>query len=96
MIGKRMSRLLIPAMLLLPLAGLLPNAWGGSPWQNLLTSNRVEAEPGKTYALTEQNGPWMVMAYSFSGEGADKQAQELVIELRMKYKLPAYTHRMKV
>ena len=95
MIGKRMSRLLIPAMLLLPLAGLLPNAWGGSPWQNLLTSNRVEAEPGKTYALTEQNGPWMVMAYSFSGEGADKQAQDLVLELRKKYKLPAYTHRMK-
>ena len=32
------------------------------------------------------------MACSFSGDGADKQAKELVMELRKRYKLPAYIY----
>ena len=43
--------------------------------------------------LTENNGPYLIMAYSFSGEGAEKQAQELVLELRKRYKLPAYIYK---
>ncbi len=34
----------------------------------------------------------MVMACDFSGEGAEKQAHELVVELRKRYKLPAYSY----
>lgn len=63
------------------------------PWANLLTLNRVEADPKKTYALTMENGPWLIMACSFSGEGAEQQAHELVLELRERYKIPAYLHR---
>jgi hypothetical protein len=53
----------------------------------------VEADPNKQYQLDESNGPWMVMACSFSGEGAEKQAHELVLELRKRYKLPAYVYK---
>ena len=35
------------------------------------------------------------MVTSFSGEGAEEQARELVLELRREYKLPAYMHRKK-
>jgi hypothetical protein len=62
------------------------------PWTDLISLKSVDADPSKTYPLTESNGPWTVMACSFSGDGADKQAQELVIELRKKYKLVAYTY----
>jgi hypothetical protein len=62
------------------------------PWGELISLKSVDADPGKSYRLTEENGPWMVMAASFSGEGAEKQAQELAYELRKRYKLPAYTY----
>ena len=62
-------------------------------WSNLILAKKVEADPEKTYAISEENGPWMVMACSFSGEGAEKQADELVHELRKRYKLTAYIYR---
>ena len=37
----------------------------------------------------------MIMATTFSGEGAEEQAQELVYELRKEYKLPAYSYQKK-
>jgi hypothetical protein len=60
------------------------------PWSNLMSLKGVSADPNKKYMLSEENGPWMIMACTFSGEGAEKQAQELVLELRKRYKLPAY------
>ncbi len=66
---------------------------GAAPWDQLLTFKSVEADPNKDYALTEQNGPWMIMACSFSGEGALQQAKDLTLELRKKYKVPAYVYR---
>ncbi len=63
------------------------------PWGNLISLKSVSADPEKPYPITEANGPWMIMACSFSGEGAEKQAQELVYELRKRYKLPAYTYK---
>jgi hypothetical protein len=65
------------------------------PLLNMFSTSRVDADPDKQYKLTEQNGPWMIMAHSLSGEGAEDQARELVLELRKKYKLPAFMHRMK-
>jgi hypothetical protein len=44
--------------------------------------------------LTEENGPWMIVAASFNGEGAQEQAQALVDEFHAKYHLPAYVHEM--
>jgi len=82
---------------LLALALALSGWWSAAadaapPWSKLLTFNRVDADPEKTYRLSEENGPWMIMACSFSGEGAEQQARELAYELRSRYKLPAYTH----
>ena len=59
----------------------------------MVSLKQIDAEPDKTYALSETNGPWMIMACSFSGNGAEKQAQDLVFELRKRYKLPAYINK---
>ncbi len=67
-----------------------------APWEKLLSIQRVEADPQKPYTITEQNGPWMIMACSFSAtkapEQARQQAHELALELRKRYKLPAYVY----
>lgn len=64
------------------------------PWQDLMTFQKVEADPQKSYRLTKENGPWLIMASSFSGERAEEQARELALELRKRYKMHAYVHRM--
>ncbi len=64
------------------------------PWLSLLTRDRVEADPNKDYRLTQENGPWTILTCTFSGDGAEEQARELVLELRKRYKLAAYTHRI--
>lgn len=66
-----------------------------SPLTMLLPFNRVEADAKKTYAITEQHGPWLIYAASFRGEDAEKQAQALILELRQRFKLKAYQHRQK-
>ena len=66
-----------------------------APWERLLTLRRVEADPDKTYAVTGDNGPWMILACSFSGDHAEEQARELVLELRKRYKLEAFVCREK-
>ena len=91
--GKWMSRLLAVAIL----SVILPPAIAAAapPWEKLLASSRVEADPNKNYTVTEENGPWMIMVQSFSGDGAEDQARQLVYELRKRYKLPAYVHPMR-
>jgi len=69
-------------------------AWAATPWERMLTLSRVEADPNKSYELTDAQGPWLIMACSFTGEGAQKQAHNLALELRDRYKLPAYVHKM--
>ncbi len=54
---------------------------------------QIEADPAKRYLVTPQQGPWMVMATSFRGEGAEQQAHHLILELRKEFKLEAYMHR---
>lgn len=63
-------------------------------WKLLMPTEKVEADPSKEYVMTAENGPWMILATSFSGEGAEDQARELVLELRDRYHLEAYTHKM--
>ncbi len=66
-----------------------------APWDKLFTIGRVEAEPNKTYTLTEENGPWLIMACSLNGDDARQQANDLVYELRKRYKLAAYVYAKK-
>lgn len=91
--GKWMSRLVAVGIGTVALGAAV--AMAAPPWERLLASSRVEADPNKTYTLTEENGPWMIMVQSFSGEGAEEQAKQLVFELRKRYKLPSYMHPMR-
>jgi hypothetical protein len=63
------------------------------PWSRVFSRTRIEAEPDNDYPITEENGPWTIMASTFSGDGAEDQARQLVHELRSRYKLTAYTYR---
>jgi len=63
------------------------------PLSSLLPFKRVDADPDKSYDLREEHGPWLILAATFAREGADRQASELVYELRKRFKLPAYIHR---
>ena len=54
---------------------------------------KVDANPSADYRVTDKQGPWMVLATSFHGEGAEQQARQLVLELRRAHKLEAFTHR---
>jgi hypothetical protein len=65
-----------------------------SPWSNLLTLNHVDADPKKDYRLKEEHGPWIIMACSFSGPNGEKQAHELALELRQRYRMEAFVHHM--
>lgn len=70
-----------------------PFAWAAPPWSALIPFKRVDADPSKAYALTEDNGPWLVMCRSFAGDTAAEDAHELVLELRERYRLKAYVHK---
>ena len=63
-----------------------------SPWFNLLTTSRVEADPAKQYTLQEEHGPWIIMACSFNGERREQQAHDLVLELRKRYCMEAFAY----
>jgi hypothetical protein len=89
MSGKRMFRLWVAVGALCMAHSALQAA---PPWGNLFNLNNVGADPKRSYDVTEENGPWMIMTTSFSGKGAETQAKELVLELRKRYKIPAYIY----
>jgi hypothetical protein len=90
-----MLQRVFPGILLaiLSLVSLARPAIAAKPWELLIPFKRVDADAGKEYRLTENQGPWMIMATSFAGPGADQQAQNLVLELRKRYNIEAYLHR---
>jgi hypothetical protein len=63
------------------------------PWKKLVPFRSVDADPNKMYWLAEDQGPWMIMATSFAGPGAEEQAHTLVMELRKRYRLDAFMHK---
>lgn len=65
----------------------------GPSFLRLFGIRKVEADPSKEYELTEVEGPWMVLAETFSGPEGKKQAHQLVIELRRDYDMPAYVYK---
>lgn len=91
-----MRRMLPPLILCACSLHSLDFGWAAPPlWQQLVPRKQVEADPQQDYALSENQGPWLVMAASFSGETGKAQAQELILELRSKFQLPAYYYGMK-
>ena len=90
-VKKLFCRSLIIA-LFVPLYASVDHASAQSSFSNLINFRRVDADPEKDYTLTKEHGPWLVMATTFRGPGAEKDAQALVYELRKTYKLKAYSH----
>ena len=68
-------------------------AWAAPPWKKLIPFKSVDADPKKSYWLTEDHGPWLIFATSFAGPRAEEEAHELVLELRTRYNLEAYMHK---
>jgi hypothetical protein len=90
MSAKATSWLVLGA--LLALAGA---AEAAPPWSKLVLFKHLEASPDEMYPITDGNGPWMITAATFSGEGAEEQARKLIYELRKEFKLPAYSYQRK-
>ena len=63
-------------------SGWLPTTWftGG------------DVDPKAMFPLAEKDGPWLVLAMTFRGEGAREDARKLVQELRSSHRLTAFTH----
>jgi len=80
--------------LLITFFALIGNHAEAEPFWTKLVARQVEADAGKDYRLSQDHGPWLIMATTFSGDGAESQAHELVLELRKRYKLEAYLHEM--
>ncbi|QDU57739.1 hypothetical protein [Aeoliella mucimassa] len=89
-----MRKLLAPVVPLMCLVAVAPLALAETPWQMFAPVDRVESGPEGDYTLSETSGPWMVMAATFSGMGAEDQARALVLELRREHNLKAYIHEM--
>ena len=55
----------------------------------------VEADASKTYELTVEDGPWMILASTQVGEGSKERAQKLAYEIRSTMGLPAFIYNEK-
>ena len=74
-------------------APVAPEAHGQSGWlPTSWFSSSGEVDSKAMYPLAERDGPWLVLATTFRGEGAREDARRLVQELRRTYKFKAYTH----
>ncbi len=62
-------------------------------WAKLVPFKKIDADPNKSYELEEKHGPWMIMAASFVGPTAEEQAHDLVLELRQRFRVEAFTFR---
>jgi hypothetical protein len=63
-------------------------------WKRFVPADSVPADPDADYSLTEKNGPWLIMAATFSGDGAEEQSRQLAVELRQRFNLASYVHKM--
>ncbi|HTU23801.1 MAG TPA: hypothetical protein VMF30_00300 [Pirellulales bacterium] len=65
--------------------------WGKPTKKKPAATKEKEAD----FELTETSGPWLIMAATFTGDGAEEQALQLVRELRKELKQNAYTYQKK-
>lgn len=83
----------MPALVLLAVSAITSMTSAAPPWKKLVPFKSVEADPNKSYWLTEDQGPWLIFATSFAGPGAEEDAHRLVLELRKRFKMEAYMHK---
>lgn len=63
-----------------------------SPWSSLIPFKK-SVSSSAPLELTEQNGPWLILAASFRGPKAEEQAAKLITELRSRHGFAAYMHK---
>lgn len=61
-------------------------------WKHFAPMSRSAPNRAGDDKLTQDNGPWMILAATFNGNGADEQARALVDEFRQRYRMTAYAH----
>ncbi len=86
------SRWMLPALLAVGLAAYAPEAEAQTGWLPTAWFSQDSIDPKAMFPLAESDGPWLVLATTFRGEGAREDARRLVQELRGAHKLKAYTH----
>jgi hypothetical protein len=75
-------------------AGWSPAVAGQALWEKLAPRKQVPADPQADYSLTQEQGPWLVLAASFTGTEGEGQARKLVLELRRDFQVPAWYYGM--
>lgn len=55
----------------------------------------VEADTSKDYTLSEEDGPWMILASTQVGDGSKDRAQKLAVEIRSELGLQAFVYNEK-
>ena len=85
------SRLLL-CVVCIWLAGLSSDLCAQTGWLPTSWFSQTAIDPQAMFPLAENDGPWLVLATTFRGEGARDDARALVHELRRVNKLKAYTH----
>jgi hypothetical protein len=91
--GRRFVRGL-PAVLAAAWACAAPSiGWAQSGWLPAGWFGRPKPASGEMWPLSEKDGPWLVLATTFRGEGAKDDARGLVQELRDEHGLEAFSHK---
>lgn len=93
-----LGRMLKPALLLTLAAvlALAPPAAAQNLFRRFVPVQRVEADPSESYSLEQTHGPWLIMAATFTGEGAEQQARQVALELRQRLNARSYVHDLKL
>ncbi len=95
-----MQRYLLTMVILVTIVGAIeaiqtPPARAARPlWQQLTPRKKVASAADGDYTLTRENGPWLVLAASFSGPAGETEARDLVLELRRDFNLASYYYGM--
>jgi len=90
--GRRRWLRILPAILGVMLATRAANAFGQAGWLPTSWFSTTDIPAEAMFPLAEKDGPWLILATTFRGEGAREDARRLVQELRRDHKLRAYTH----
>ena len=91
-VWKRISFLFLLGTLFIEQAAAAPGWWDRLWADEYEGIKQPYDDESATPHLTDEQGPWMIMALSFRGPTATKDATQTVAELRKKHKLAAYLH----
>ena len=83
---------ILVVLLAVSLAGYSADAKAQSGWLPTAWFSQDSIDSKSMFPLAESDGPWLVLATTFRGEGARDDARQLVQDLRGSHKLKAYTH----